>query len=346
MSKRIKKIVCIGGGTGTSVVLSGLKKYPVDLSVIVTMFDNGGSSGILRKELKILPLGDIRQCLIALAKEKTLSNLFHYRFEKGTLKGHNIGNLLIAAAEKMTGSLGRAIEIIGSNLNIKGKIFPVTFQDTNIKVILNNNKKIKGEENIINCQNLSKIGIKKIFLEPKVQANPEAISAIKKADLIIISPGKFYTSIIPNFLVKGIPEAIRKSRAKKIFICNLMTQMGNTDNFSVEDFVNITEKYLGKDIINYIIFNTGRLSQKLLKSVQKVFPRADFIKYDKKLLKNKKFIGADFLDHNVYKPNPADILVKKENQRTMVIHDSDKLAKIILSVSYKLILLILNLCKQ
>ena len=335
MSKKIKKIVCFGGGTGVSIVLSGLKKYPTDLTAIVTMFDSGGSSGKLRKELGILPLGDVRQCLVALYNESNLARFFHYRFEKGTLKGHNFGNLLIAAAIGVTGGLNKAIEKIAKILNIKDKVIPVTLEEADIIAILKNNKKIREEEKIINYPYLSKIGVKKLFLAPKVKANPKAILAIKNADLIIIAPGKFYTSIIPIFLVNGISEAVRESQAKKVFVCNLMTQVGNTDGFSVENFLTILEKYLSKDVIDYIIFNTGKLSANQVKEVRKVFPKADFITYDKSLLTKKNFIGADVIDRNIRKINPVDILVKGANKRTMILHDSKKLAKILL-----------NLCKR
>jgi len=332
MSKRVKKIVCFGGGTGVSVVLSGLKKSPLDLTAIVTMFDSGGSSGKLKKELGILPLGDVRQCLVALSNEKNLAPLFRYRFEKGGLKGHNFGNLLIAAEIGATGNLNRAIEKIAKILDIKGKVVPVALEQADIVAILKNNKKIREEEKIINCPDVSKIGIKKLFLEPKIKANPKATSAIKNANLIIIAPGKFYTTILPIFLVKGIPEAVRKSRAKKVFVCNLMTQVGNTDGFSVKDFLTILEKYLGKNVINYVIFNTGKLSTKQVKEVRRVFPKADFVKYDKSLSKRKNFIGTDVVDRQIQKLNPADTLVKGANKRTMILHDSNKLAKILLKL--------------
>jgi len=334
MSKKIRmpKIICLGGGTGNSVVLSGLKKYPIDLTAIVTMFDSGGSSSKLRKELGILPLGDVRQCLAALSNESNLTNLFHYRFEKGALKGHNFGNLLIAAAIGATGSLDRAIEKIAKILDIKDKVVPVTLEQADIVAVLKNNKKIKEEEKIINCPDVSKVGIKKLFLESKVKANPKAISAIKNADLIVIAPGKFYTSILPIFLIRGIPVAVRKSRAKKVFVCNLMTQVGNTDGFSVKDFLTILEEYLGKDVVDYIIFNTGKLSVNQVKEVKKVFPGAEFIKYDGGLLKQRNFIGVDLLDRRIRKPDPADILVKGANKRTMIFHEPNKLAKILLNL--------------
>ena len=327
-----KKIVCLGGGTGVSVVLSGLKKYPLDLSAVVTMFDNGGSSGRLRKEMGILPLGDLRQCLLATSERDNLVNLFQYRFAEGKLKGHSFGNLFIAATSKAVGSLEEAINQVGETLNAKAKVVPVTLENSDIKAELKNRKKMKGEEAIINCQHLSKVGLKKLTLEPKVKANPKAISTIKKADLIVIGPGKFYTSLLPIFLVEGIKEAIKGSRAKKVFICNLMTQVGNTDNFTVENFVSFLEQYLGKDAIDYVIFNTGRLPASLEKETKKVFPKARFINYDNSLLKKKNFIGVDVLDRSIHKSDPADILVKGANLRTMILHDSDKLTKVILSL--------------
>ncbi len=329
MSKRVKKVVCLGGGTGVSIVLSGLKKYPIDLTAIVTMFDSGGSSGKLRRELGILPLGDIRQCLVVLSNKKNLTPFFNYRFEKGELKGHNFGNLLIAAAIGATGSLTKAIDKIGKILNVRGKVVPVTLEKADIVAILKNNKKIKEEEKIINCPQVSKIGVKKLFLTTETKANPKAISAIKKADLIVITPGKLYTSVLPIFLVKGISEAVRKSPAKKVFVCNLMTQVGNTDGFSVEDFLTILEEYLGESTIDYVVFNTGKLSTKQVKEVRKVFPKADFIDYDKNLFKKRNFIGADVIDRQIQKLNSADVLVKGANKRTMILHHSDKLAKIL-----------------
>ena len=332
MPKKIKNIICIGGGTGTSMVLSGLKNPDLKLTAIVTMFDNGGSSGKLRKELGVLPFGDIRQCLVSLAKKGKLIDFFNYRFSAGALKGHNLGNLLITAASETGESLEKGINKISGILNSSGKVLPVTLEHTNIVAVLKNNQKIEGEDNIVKSRCLSKIGIKKLFLDPKVKVNPRAISAIKKADLIIIPPGKFYTSIISNFLIKEIPEAIKKARAKKIFICNLMTQVGNTDNFKVDNFIEVLEKYLGKNTIDYVIFNTGSLEKKQLKEVNKIFPGADFIKYDEGLLKKEKFIGKDLLDKNIKKQNLADSLVNGVNQRTMILHDSKKIAKTILSL--------------
>jgi len=327
-----RRIVCIGGGTGVSVVLSGLKKYPVDLTAIVSMFDSAGSGGKLRDELGILPPGDVRQCLLVLADDKEIAELCHFRFEKGFLKGHNFGNLLLAVAGNHSGSFIKAIEKVSKILKVRGKVIPVTLEYSDIKVLLKNDQELANEDAIVNCFNLSEIGIKKIFLEPKVTANKQAVKAIEEANLIIIGPGKFYTSLLPNFLVKGIREAVIKSKAKKMFICNLMTQAGNTDNLKVEDFVSILGNYLREDIFDYVIFNTGRLPQNTFGEVKEAFPRTAFVKYSKKILKNKKFIAKDLLDRKIKKIKSNDTFVTGANKRTMVLHDSNKLAKIILKL--------------
>jgi uncharacterized cofD-like protein len=314
------------------MVLSGLKKHPVDLTAVVTMFDSGGSSGKLKKELGILPIGDVRQCLVALSDQKGLSPFFHYRFAQGSFAGHNFGNLLIAVANGLTGDLAHAIKETGKLLKIKGSVLPVSLERADIIALLKNGRKVVGEENIIQCRRLSKTGVKRLFLRPKVKINPFVISAIKKADIIVIGPGKFYTSIIPNFLVDGIARAIRSSKAIKVFICNLMTQIGNTDNFRVEDFVEILERYSGKGVIDYIIFNTEKPSPALKQAANTVFPGATFIGYDKNLARDKRFIGIDVLDHCFRKPEPADTLVKGANLRTVILHDPHKLAKAIINL--------------
>jgi uncharacterized cofD-like protein len=324
-----KKIVCIGGGTGVSMILSGLMNRPFNLSAIVTMFDDGGSSGRLAKEFHILPPGDVRQCLIATAKNEKLIKDFTFRFTEGPKKGHSRGNFFIKEAlDKENGDWNKAIEKLAEDLNAKAKVWPVTLQEAKIKAILKNKKEIIGEENIINSNDVSAVGIEKLVLEPEVEANERAVLAIREADLIIIGPGKFYTSVLPNLLVKGIPEAIKENQAKKVFICNLMTQEGNTDKLKVEDYAGILEKYLGINL-DFVIYNTAKLSGQLMEEVRRVFPKSEFIGYGENLSTDKKFIGADLLDSRIRELNPLDTLVKGANQRTIVFHDSKKLGEII-----------------
>ena len=326
-----KKVVCIGGGTGTSVVINALNdKY--DLSVVVAMFDNGCSTSQLRREFNLPPMGDLRQCLISLAKKKEIIPLMRYRFEKGFLKGHSLGNILLTAAAIEGKGMEQGLEKMEDILEIGRKIFPVTLANSNLAVLLKNGRIIKGEEEIVNCPEISKVGIKKIFLFPRAKANPKALAEIKKANFIIIGPGKFYTSLISNFLAEGFAEAIKESKAKKILICNLMTQPGNTDDFTIEKFLSETEKYLGKNSIDYAIFNTQKFPSKALSQVLKIFPGSKLVGYDSEALKEKKFIGVDLLDEKLQELNPADVLPKGVNKRTIVVHDPKKLAKVLTEI--------------
>ncbi|MDD4875157.1 MAG: YvcK family protein [Candidatus Pacebacteria bacterium] len=322
-----KRIVCIGGGTGTSAVINALKGK-ADLCAVLAMFDNGGSAGQIKKELGLLPMGDLRQCLIAFAENRDLASFLKYRFEKGFLKGHNLGNIILAAGAEKDG-YEKTLEGWGKILGAKGKVIPATLDKAELEAVLQNKKTVKGEEEIVNCPEISG-KLEKLQLSAKAKANPKAIIAIKKADFIIIGPGKFYTSIMPIFLTEGIAGAVQKSKAKKIFICNLMTQPGNTDNFTVEKFLTETEKFLGKEgIIDKIIFNTKILPKETLKTVLKNFPGAGFVGYEPSIFKDRKFIGADLLSEEIQKLNPADMLVKGMNQRTIVIHSQKKLAKVL-----------------
>lgn len=314
MSK--KNVVVIGGGTGIFTVLSGLKKHPVQLSAIISMADSGGSTKILREEFGILPPGDVRRALVALSQsEKLLADLFNYRFNEGRLNGHNFGNLLITALERIEGNFERAVEEAGRILNIKGSVIPVTLENTNLFAVLENGQIIEGESNIDVPTHDGNLKIEKVYLKPKAKANKKAVSAILRADLIIIGPGDLYTSIIPNLLVKGISEAIKKSRAKKVYICNLMTKFGETNNFTGLDFVSALEKYLGKNILNFVILNNKKPQKERVQKYEK--EKAAFVRYKKENFKNKKFqiIEGNFL-----------------RKKGFIRHDPQKLAKIIISL--------------
>jgi len=327
MINGIKKIVCIGGGTGTYMVLSGLKKYDnVSLTAIVTMADDGGSSGILRDELGVLPPGDVRQCLVALSSEdQLLRQLFNYRFAMGPFIGHNFGNIFMASLEKITGSFEEAVDRAGRVLNIKGEVIPVTLEKAKLGVKLDSGKKIIGEVKIDKFIQLSKFPGKRIFLEPRAKANPKAISSIKEADVIVIGPGNIFCSIIPNLVVDGIAEAIKESKAIKIYNCNLMTKKGHTDNFKTEDFVNVIEQYLGEGTLDYVTFNVKKPSNIFLK---KYAQEGEFVSFNKGSLLKKKFKGEDLISDEAAKLDPADVLLK----RTLIRHDSDKLAKLIIKL--------------
>jgi uncharacterized cofD-like protein len=317
-----QKIVTIGGGTGSFVVLSGLKKFPVDLTAIVSMADNGGSTGVLRDELGVLPPGDVRQCLVALSgSDEVLRELFSYRFSRGSLSGHTFGNIFLSTLEKITGDFNKAVKEAGAILRINGRVVPITLTNTNLKAVLNNGRTIKNE---VNLQDVDLSGLKKIELDPPAAANPEAIRAIREADKIIINSGNLYCTIIPNFLVKSIAREVARAKAKKIYICNLMTQKGQTDNFFVHNFVGLIEKYLGKNTLDYVIYNEEMPRVALTKKYAGTGGK--IVKFDRISLAAKKprYIGAKLLSHQIFLKKKGDIL-----KRSLIRHNSDKLAEII-----------------
>lgn len=264
--KKRKNIVVIGGGTGTFVALSGLKKYAFDLTAIVTMTDSGGSSGRLRDELGVLPPGDIRQCLVALAQSsRLLRKMFNYRFEEGGLTGHTFGNIFLSTLEKSTGSMKKAIDEVGKILRIQGKVAPVTFDKAELCVELEDGRVIKGETHIDVVEGVEKRAkIKKAFLSTKAQANPDAIEAILNADFVLIGPGDLYTSIIPNLLVSGIKEALEKTKAQVIFVMNLMTKNGQTTDYSAKEHLADLQKYIGTTVVDYALVNSKKPHKKAL----------------------------------------------------------------------------------
>lgn len=293
-----KKIVVIGGGTGVFTVLTGLRPCFDDLTAIVTMADDGGSTGILREEFGILPPGDIRRALIALSttNDKMLAQLFSYRFEQGFgLTGHSFGNLLITVLERITKNFEEAVNEAGKILSIKGKVIPVTLGNTRLVAELENGQKIIGETNIDIPKHDGNLKIRKVYLKPPVKINPNAKKAIMEADAVIIGPGDLYTSIIPNLLVGGMKEALKKTKAKIIYISNVMTKFGETNNFRSSDFIKVISDYLGGDVLDYAIVNDKKPSLKNLSLYVK--ERSDFVEPDLDLKKNKKtaVIGSDLL---------------------------------------------------
>lgn len=315
-----KNIVVIGGGSGVFATLSALKKYPsLNLKAIVSMADSGGSTGRLRDELGVLPPGDIRKCLVALSASSTLRDLFNYRFRSGSLSGHSFGNIFLAALEKLTGSFKKAVLTAAKVLNVRGEVIPVTTDKVNLCVKLEDGKEICGESNIDNVKGFDgRLKIKSAYLRPQGKITPEAKKAILTSRAIILGPGDLYTSIIPNLLVLGVVSAIRKSRAKKIYICNLMTKFGETHNFCVSDFVEVIEKYLGKGVLDFVLYNTKKPPQKILKHYQKeksyfVFPDV------KNFSPDIQFIGKNLLNtkivHNKNKISSSSFLVRHSQQK-------------------------------
>lgn len=242
-------------------MLRGLKRYTEELTAVVTMADNGGSSGLLRKEMNMLPPGDVRNCLLALAEtEPIMEDIFQFRFESGMLKGQNLGNLFLAALTSMYGNFELAIEKANDVLAVKGQVIPVTVEDVQLQAMYEDGTSILGEHEIVYTNKYKRKRITNIDLVPKdALANPRAIEAILKADVIVLGPGSLHTSIVPNLLVDGVAEAIIQSPAKRVYVGNIMTQPGETDGYTLQDHLEVIERYLGMEAIDYVIANKTEL---------------------------------------------------------------------------------------
>ncbi|MFH1565235.1 MAG: gluconeogenesis factor YvcK family protein [bacterium] len=328
-----KKIVTITGGTGGFALLSGLKKYPFDISAIVSMMDNGGSSGTLRKELGVLPAGDARQCLAAILDDSSevTKNLMNYRFESGALKGHNFGNIFLSALEKVSGGFNAGIEEAVRMLNISNQVVPVTEGDTQIYTKLKSGKILKGEDELDHNKEIKKIGIENIYLKLKVTACKKAIEKIKSADFVIIGPADFYAGIVCNLLVGGIADAIKNSKAKVIFVCNLTNKKGQTEGFGVDDYVERINNYLGKDRVDYVVFNTKKPSSELIKRYERVEGKNSKVLDTQRGVQHlrAKVIKADLLDDSLIKKDKFDAIART---RSFIRHDSKKLGKVLAQI--------------
>lgn len=257
------RVAVIGGGTGSFVILNALKKYTRHITALVTMADDGGSTGVLRDELGVLPPGDVRQCLVALSDSPELRDLFTYRFEEGTLKGHCFGNLFLTALEKTTGNFAEGIELASKVLNICGRVEPVTLDNITLATQFADGKTIKGE----NVISQTPIGIQKgqrFWLEPAAKANPEALAAIIKADIVVIAPGSVYGSLGPSLMVGGIGKALRDTSALKLQVCNLVTKPGQTDGYAPSDFAAELERLAGEEFIDVVLVNTEPITPDLV----------------------------------------------------------------------------------
>jgi len=323
MAKKEKNIVCFGGGNAmTKAILIPLKKYPVMITGITSMVDNGGSAGQLRADFDVLSPGDIRRHILALSdapqwkKDLWVFRFGHEVFDGGH-KGHVFANAFIAGLENNLKDYGKALDVMHEfmEVNKKHRALPATIEKTQIYAELENGEIVKGEDDIdVPLKHDPKLKIKKIYLKPEVKAYPKAVEAVEKADLIIVGPGDLYSSSIPCFLAKGMKEAFKKSGAKKIFIVNMMTKFGETNDFSVADFSREAEKYMGVEL-NRVIYNSQMPSKERVDWFKnKESAVIDMVKADKGLDK-KKFITGDLLLEN----GP-------------IIHDPEKLVKMIMNI--------------
>lgn len=311
------KIVTIGGGTGLSTLLKGIKNYSSEITALVTMADDGGGSGVLRRSFGMLPPGDVRNCLLALSDiEPEMNTLLSHRFEKGELKGQSFGNLFLLAMNEIYGSFEEAVKMASSILRVKGTVMPITVNDVNIEATYDDKSKAFGESILPAEAIKDNKKIKRVELCPKdVEPLDGVITAINKADIILIGPGSLYTSIIPNLLVKGVTEAIISSPAKKIYVQNVMTQHGETDDMSVKDHVEAIFEHSDK-IFDSIIINNKALSEDLKKKYQEEYQEQIFLTDG-----DKRFLEEEAIHYN-----EGDCLDGGDYVR----HDSEKLANMII----------------
>lgn len=321
------KIAVIGGGTGSFTLLSALKYHTSQIAALVNMADDGGSTGLLRDELGVLPPGDVRQCLVALSSSPRVRDLFNYRFEEGSLRGHAFGNLFLTALEKMTGNFAEGIDLASEILGVHGAVEPITM--SNVTLVMNDgNKEVKGEGNISEANFISKRPNFKLI--PNADPNPRALRAIETADLVIIAPGNLYSSLAPALIVPGVGKALRNTKAIKIYVCNLVTKPGQTDNYDVSDFASEVERLAGGTFLDAVLFNTEKAADTLMRTYAKAGEKS--VGFDKEKLKRAHYVaaGIDLLAGTIWKNNnPSDPLA---SSRTLIRHDSAAVASAILEL--------------
>lgn len=289
-----RKVVVLGGGTGTSTLLRGLKEFPIELTAIVSVCDDGRSTGVLREEFNIPAVGDIRRVLIALSEtEPLVRELFNYRFNTTSdLDGHTVGNLLLTASSEITGNLSDGIEALSKVLNLKGKVVPLTEDNVVLMGEMEDGSIVEGEHNITMCKNT----IKRVFYKEEPVPTKEAVNAIEEADLIILSMGSLFTSVIPNLICEDIIKAIDKSKAKIMYVCNMVTQPGETEGFKVSDHVKFLNQYLGEHKVDVVIANKGKIDEEMADRYGSL-EQKDPVELDKKKTKSlvKKVISDDYV---------------------------------------------------
>ena len=298
------KVVTIGGGTGLSVLLRGLKKYPLEITAVVTVADDGGSSGKIRSDMNIPSPGDIRNVIAALSDvEPYLEKMFQYRFDSGEVKGHPVGNLMIAAMTDIHGDFSTAVKVMSRILNVRGTVLPTTNDIATLNAVLSDGEIIRGESSITKAGGV----IDHVYITPsRVKPNEDVFKAMEEADYIIMGPGSLYTSIIPNLVISKVSEKIRESNAKKIYVCNVMTQHGETDNYTVSDHIVAINKHVEANIFDLVIANSREFDDSILSKYHKEKQEPVKIDHEKiealgiKLIKNN---DVGIVDNNTIRHN-------------------------------------------
>lgn len=306
------KVVTIGGGTGLSVLLRGLKKYPLEITAVVTVADDGGSSGKIRSDMNIPSPGDIRNVIAALSDvEPYLEKMFQYRFDSGEVKGHPVGNLMIAAMTDIHGDFSTAVKVMSRILNVRGTVLPTTNDIATLNAVLSDGEIIRGESSITKAGGV----IDHVYITPsRVKPNEDVLKAMEEADYIIMGPGSLYTSIIPNLVISKVSEKIRESNAKKIYVCNVMTQHGETDNYTVSDHIVAINKHVEANIFDLVIANSREFDDSILSKYHK--EKQEPVKIDQEKIKE--------LEIKLIKNNDVGIV-----DNNTIRHNADKVSELI-----------------
>jgi uncharacterized cofD-like protein len=325
------RAVVMGGGTGTFTVLSSLKHYVTDVTAIVNMVDDGGSTGVLRDELGALPPGDVRQCLVALSSSTDLMRaLFTYRFPPGQFGGHSFGNLFLTALEKVTGSFEAAVEMAGQVLAITGRVLPVTSTDVRLGLKRPDGEELIGERAI--DQAFFAAGTRPdLFLTPAARVTEAASDAIREADIVVLGPGGLYTSLIPTLLVEGVTEALLKARGMRVYVCNLVTKPGQTDGFGVHDFVAEIQRHTGgEQLFDFVVYNTAHPPPELVEHYEA--SGETLVRVDRQALARLgiRAVGEPLVSGVPATPDPDDVLVA----RSLIRHDGDHLARLLMRLYF------------
>ncbi len=329
--ERLPKVVVIGGGTGSFALLSDLKNFPCEITSLVNMADDGGSTGVLRDELGVLPPGDVRQCLVALSESReSMRELFNYRFSDGTFKGHSFGNLFLSAVEKMTDNFDAAVELASEVLKIKGKVVPVTMDNCKLMLDRLGQEPLAGQYQI-EVSDFDGRSKPHIYFENPATLNPHAAKAIAEADLVVIAPGNLYISLVPSLIVQGMSQALADCSAKVVYVANLVNKPQHTHSFAFQDYVEEMERFVGAPVIDYVLFNQDTPDTETLKTyaLDGEFP----IPSDPARLHGLHYqvIPGNFLSRKIHARNPNNSFIV----RSLIRHDGEAVSRAIFEILKK-----------
>lgn len=319
-------IVVLGGGTGSFTILSSLKNLTSNITAIVTMADDGGSTGMLRDELGVLPPGDVRQCLVALSDAPEMRELFNYRFSEGSLKGHSFGNIFLTALEKVTGNFADAVETASKVLNVNGTVVPVTLDNVRLVMEQGDGRTLSGEHVIDEARFRTTSSRPLLRLMPEAKINPDAVAAIDSADVVVIAPGDLYTSLGPLLIVDGVKQALQETKATVLYVCNLTVKAGQTEGMTVADHAMEIERFAGAPVLDYVLYNTAKPDTSLLRSYRQ--QHADLVQFSEKDFRAKHYraIGMPLVAERPVIRHEADILAAT---RSYIRHDAEIVAEFV-----------------